>query len=680
MTGGFALGSGGSNKAVSTSMDTALSLGQGTAKIGAAALQAAHSLFIAYARLATVAIIENSVEDTPVSMCTPTMDASTESSLGTEEKVASNSSSKSPSQDPTEALVKHLPVSSTTQPDRPQVGSWILSDTIGGKHFLRNYLRAFPLSLRKDLALTQSTRASVDPHDPIQVIRRKLWHMFLSETSSSTLTLSTNLVSSSHQGSVEQQQQQRGTATNALVQDALHELVLLARGPWRLLPCGLQAGPAVQFSKIWSDKLTKVKEVSDPLYRGKRTEERVERESSISIYRPFADSGFSILGDVAITASTSIGKVAASVLVVSDDDGYAGKTLSADGMPLLARPVGYEVIWRDVGLEANQHVTLWRPIPPEGYVALGCVAIEGRKLKSPEEDSSLSQLRCVHRTCVTSSVFRDGLWSFEPPSAEEAAALAAAEEEMDPTSRSSKYPKTTRLPQGVSLWGVMNEAQTFIPRAAPLSATREEESGRSNGDGDTAGSSRYDGGKSNTDSSSRQDRSLSPSQRSERDPLEMSSRTLPLFDLAGDGDEQDSSRSGVGGLLRMSVENSNGKNGEASGLVPLHLGAVGNQQGDGTGSPELALWILQLLSEFDTTHGFLEQYSSKVFSEQMLYAVLRFSRTANTEAFRIKALRMAATVIRRAPLSAFTRAIRQDLVSLKEFMEDMHARQIAAGP
>lgn len=51
---------------------------------------------------------------------------------------------------------------------------------------------------------------------------------------------------------------------------------------------------------------------------------------------------------------------------------------------LVAYPTGYDLVWRGAG------VALWRPQPPPGYSALGCVAAEG---SNPPQ---LTTVVCVH--------------------------------------------------------------------------------------------------------------------------------------------------------------------------------------------------------------------------------------------------------------------------------------------
>lgn len=68
----------------------------------------------------------------------------------------------------------------------------------------------------------------------------------------------------------------------------------------------------------------------------------------------------------------------------------------------LKHPVDYEKIWDDTKTNARKHASIWRPIPPKGFVALGYAVSPQRDEKPP-----LTEVVCVHHTCVL-PVFRFG--------------------------------------------------------------------------------------------------------------------------------------------------------------------------------------------------------------------------------------------------------------------------------
>lgn len=55
----------------------------------------------------------------------------------------------------------------------------------------------------------------------------------------------------------------------------------------------------------------------------------------------------------------------------------AGGFSKATKPPLLARPIGYKMVWMDeqkMRAGETQYLSLWKPVAPAGYVALGCMA------------------------------------------------------------------------------------------------------------------------------------------------------------------------------------------------------------------------------------------------------------------------------------------------------------------
>lgn len=63
-----------------------------------------------------------------------------------------------------------------------------------------------------------------------------------------------------------------------------------------------------------------------------------------------------------------------------------------DDPEALRPPVAYEQIWNDQGTLGANDVTIWNPIPPPGYACLGSVATPGYDTPPPTD-----QIRCVHQ-------------------------------------------------------------------------------------------------------------------------------------------------------------------------------------------------------------------------------------------------------------------------------------------
>lgn len=110
--------------------------------------------------------------------------------------------------------------------------------------------------------------------------------------------------------------------------------------------------------------------------------------------------GFFPLGDVVVPGYENINGIRVVAVVREGDlpseDPARGNALS--------RPNDYEQIWNDSGSGAQKNCTVWRPIPPDGYVALGLVCSSGEK-------PSLHAVRCVRTDLVIESYVGDEIWS-----------------------------------------------------------------------------------------------------------------------------------------------------------------------------------------------------------------------------------------------------------------------------
>jgi hypothetical protein len=97
-------------------------------------------------------------------------------------------------------------------------------------------------------------------------------------------------------------------------------------------------------------------------------------------YKPIVPSGYYSLGHYGqANYNTPIGVI------------VAVKELKSGA---LASPTDYELVWKDKGSGADMDGAFWRPIPPNGYVALGLVAT--RNYNKP----SLDEVKCVRQDLV----------------------------------------------------------------------------------------------------------------------------------------------------------------------------------------------------------------------------------------------------------------------------------------
>ncbi|MCX2543069.1 Vps62-related protein [Pseudomonas sp. COW5] len=111
--------------------------------------------------------------------------------------------------------------------------------------------------------------------------------------------------------------------------------------------------------------------------------------------------GYFPLGDLAVTGYDNVnGNRVVAVVCEGEppvDDASQGKALSP--------PTDYERVWRDSNSGAAADCTVWRPIPPRGYVAMGFVCSNG--LDKP----LLNAVRCVREDLVIATKIGDLIWN-----------------------------------------------------------------------------------------------------------------------------------------------------------------------------------------------------------------------------------------------------------------------------
>lgn len=136
-----------------------------------------------------------------------------------------------------------------------------------------------------------------------------------------------------------------------------------------------------EFVPVWNDKGTRA-------------------EKPVSFWRPSTSSdtlgNFISLGDVAVADHHNINQLQV-VAVVSDVDRVNGTALRA--------PDDFEKVWEHSGPRHRNAVSIWRPIAPEGYVALGLVCGVGND-KPPR-----NTIRCVREDLTTHAYVDQLIWS-----------------------------------------------------------------------------------------------------------------------------------------------------------------------------------------------------------------------------------------------------------------------------
>lgn len=121
---------------------------------------------------------------------------------------------------------------------------------------------------------------------------------------------------------------------------------------------------------------------------------------AVGLWRPSTTSDalsqFFSLGDIAVGHYRNINhsKIVAVVSDVNKVDGTA-----------LRPPVDYQLMWHDRGTGARTSFSIWRPLPPEGYVVMGLVC--GVAYDKP----SLNAVRCVREDLVKTAQVGELIWN-----------------------------------------------------------------------------------------------------------------------------------------------------------------------------------------------------------------------------------------------------------------------------
>jgi len=150
------------------------------------------------------------------------------------------------------------------------------------------------------------------------------------------------------------------------------------------------------------------------------------RSSPAGFWRPTpapdALPGYFPLGDIAINSYNNInGEIIAAVVCENDAPG-----IDTSGGKALSRPDDFELVWKHSSSSTSSRTSIWRPIAPTGYVALGLVC------SNDHIKPSHNAVRCVREDLVIAarignSIWNDkgsgatqnfSAWSIEPPTAE----------------------------------------------------------------------------------------------------------------------------------------------------------------------------------------------------------------------------------------------------------------------
>ncbi|WP_339544923.1 Vps62-related protein [Pseudomonas sp. RA_35y_Pfl2_P32] len=111
--------------------------------------------------------------------------------------------------------------------------------------------------------------------------------------------------------------------------------------------------------------------------------------------------GFFSLGDLAVSGHDNINNRRVVAVVCEGQPPSPG----ANQDKALSKPDDFEQVWKDKGSGAKTDCSIWRPVAPQGYVALGLVCADG--LDKP----SVNSVRCVRADLVVAASIDTMIWS-----------------------------------------------------------------------------------------------------------------------------------------------------------------------------------------------------------------------------------------------------------------------------
>ncbi|DBA65517.1 TPA: hypothetical protein ACH3X2_003173 [Trebouxia sp. C0005] len=154
-------------------------------------------------------------------------------------------------------------------------------------------------------------------------------------------------------------------------------------------------------------------------------------QQCISFWQPVAPPGYLPLGHV---PSIGLDPPADPVLVYRNDSEKGSR-------PSVKPAREFHLIWRQNG---RSPVTMWEPLHPQGYRALGTVVVPDA------EQPGSKQVLCVREDlCAKTGIFDSPIWKFEPP---------IMQGGLNVQRLKTYYPETWRC----SCWQVDNPTSTFL--------------------------------------------------------------------------------------------------------------------------------------------------------------------------------------------------------------------------
>lgn len=121
----------------------------------------------------------------------------------------------------------------------------------------------------------------------------------------------------------------------------------------------------------------------------------------VTIWRPTPSlEGFFILGDHAEPNYNDAPTGTAYIVKAVNDDPNA---------PLLVPPASFNLVWEHNDGSGDTQMTLWQPVPPDGYIAMGCVTYL-RNDGTPTA-ANFPTYRCVRLDLVEETTVGGEIWN-----------------------------------------------------------------------------------------------------------------------------------------------------------------------------------------------------------------------------------------------------------------------------
>jgi hypothetical protein len=128
-------------------------------------------------------------------------------------------------------------------------------------------------------------------------------------------------------------------------------------------------------------------------------------EQDGAFWHPVPPAGFSALGSIGVSGYEDINATKSQVsLCVKPASGCESA---------IKPPTGYTRIWTDKGSGADMDGSCWRPIPPEGYVALGDVFVNGYG------QPALTDIVCIKKELAQDAKVGSSIWNDRKSGADE---------------------------------------------------------------------------------------------------------------------------------------------------------------------------------------------------------------------------------------------------------------------